>query len=225
MSKLPTLSQALQDLLEFLDSHAVAAGPYQVVRGTSLQQLERRAGRVVEAMAAASQQPGSPETLEPGNPLRQACQEALRLRRAANLGFTSCIDARLDVRLSDIHELFERAFQEESRRTACPKAPAIKEEATERSAAPIRTPHERGKDRPPASRRVPKHVEMKGKAAKLTELIEAEVRVDAGRTITRMCQDAGISRETFQTSKHFDQARLAWARLQESRTLKQERRQ
>jgi hypothetical protein len=212
------LSQALHDLAELIDTCAVQQGQYHIVRGSAIQELERRARRVLETMAAAQLGPGPAGQLEPRSPVHQAHQEAARLERGAKDASSCGVDVRLGASPAALHELFERAARETGGKSAKPKQRAADEQGAKRRARPERTPPGRGSVRPPrAVRRVPKHLEMMGKAAKLSELIQRELQDNVGRTITEMCQTVGVSRETFQNSKHFRAARLAWGNLRDTR--------
>ena len=218
MAKLTLLSQALHDLVELIDTCALQQGQYHVVRGNALQELARRARRVLETMAAAGLGPGPTGQLEPRSPVHQAHQEAARLERGARDASSCGVDVRLGASPAELHELFERAAREAGGKATKPKQSAADEQRAKRRARAERTLPGRGSVKAPrVARRVPKHLEMMGKAAKLSELIQREVQDNVGRTITEMCQTVGVSRETFQNSKHFRAARLAWGSLRDAR--------
>ncbi len=212
------LSQALHDLAELIDTCALQQGQYHVVRGNALQELARRARRVVEMFTAGGLGEGPTERGDPGGPAYQAYQEAARLVRAASDASSCGVDVRLGASPAALHELFERAAREAGGKAAKPQQPAADERGAKRRAHAERTPPGRGSVKAPrAVRRVPKHLEMMGKAAKLSELIQRELQDNVGRTITEMCQTVGVSRETFQNSKHFRATRLAWGNLRNTR--------
>jgi hypothetical protein len=203
------LSEALQNLTAFIDAGVVAQGAYFVVRGNAVRELGERAGRVVDATAAFGER-------QRGDALEQACHEASRLRDAANGAFSGCIDVRLETPPMALRRLLERA--------ACEAASGADQNLTatvgqrNNRDGPARAQKPAGRTaRSGGRRRVPKHVEMRGKAVELAELIHAETEDHAGRTITKMCQVVGVSRETFQKSRHFAAARAAWQALKAAR--------
>jgi hypothetical protein len=76
------------------------------------------------------------------------------------------------------------------------------------------------KPRPRSDRRkVPKETEMAGKAAQLIKLIEDQEQNDTGRSLEDMLRDdkVRVPKETFYSSRHFEDPRKCWTRLQQSR--------
>lgn len=217
MPELLQLAGAFRQLVEFIDGSAVPQGQYFVVRGAALRELEQRAACVAAAATGAGLPPDPDQNPEPGHVVHQACQEALRLQRAARDASSCCIDVRLGVSPVDVRGLFEQAAHQAAEVRVHDKPAAARERTGTRHARPKPELLKRSQATPSRLRQVPKHIEMMGKAAKLLDLIQSELQDRAGRTITHMCQTVGISRETFQESRHFEQARRAWAGLKESR--------
>jgi hypothetical protein len=217
MSALTLLLKAFQNLVEFIDARAVRQGPAYVLGVSTLQELERRARSVVDAIGTAGLRP-YPEVQRPSDgALCPAHQQAVTLQSGANEGLCCCIDLRLATTPANLRALFERAAHEATRRLADPELVSTRDpDDRPKPAAKPKRPRQ-GSTKPPAPGRVPKHIEMMGKARKLCDLIGCELADDAGRSITKMCQMVGISRETFGNSKHFQEARAAWARLQQAR--------
>jgi len=220
VSKLIPLAESLRDLAALIGSCAVAQGRSYVVRGNAVRVLEQRAGRVLEA-ARATGQPATLAQVEPDSPLQQALRQASRLRSGANSAFSGCIDVRLGASPSDLRELFEQAAREVAKGLTGPEHVPPPGPGKRRRPAAKSVQSKPSRTAAPAPRRVPKHVEMMGKATKLTELIRSEIEDCAGRTITRMCATVGVSRETFQNSKHFAAARANWERLRSLRQPQQ----
>lgn len=75
---------------------------------------------------------------------------------------------------------------------------------------------ERASDRQ-RDRKVPKQIEMKGKAGKLVELLEKEEQTSSGRSLDDMLREVGVNHDTFRSSQHFKDARATWERLREAR--------
>jgi hypothetical protein len=202
------LSQKLSNLTAFIRSCAVPQGTYSVIRGNAVRELSERVRHIVEAVASRGARPEDPA-------LVQVCRELSRLREAANGAFSGCIDVRLETPPDELCRLFDLAAGEvqqsdrDRKLTACSTAISDRERPVGR---------DDGLRRSYTRRQVPKQVEMRGKASQLLELVRDEGRT--GRTITKMCQMVGISRETFQKSKHFADARLAWQQLRESKSLR-----
>ena len=217
MSTLTPLSEAFGNLAQVIDTCAVRQGPADIVRVSTLQGLERAARRVVDALAAAGLSPGSRPEEQPADPLYQAYRQASRLQSGANEGLCCCIDLRLADSPQHFHDLFATPDHAAAERLINPVLSPPQEERRPRRAAAEQTPSRRTKVEPRPPQRVPKHVEMMGKARKLTDLIQTELCEKAGRSITQMCAQVGISRETFGNSKHFAEARAAWASLQQAR--------
>lgn len=217
MSTLAPLSETFGNLAQVIDTCAVRQGPAAIVRVSTLQELERAARRVVDALAAAGLSPGSRPEEQPTDPLYQAYRQASRLQSGANEGLCCCIDLRLADSPQHFHDLFERAAHAAAERLTTPPVSAVVGQSRQRAPSAERTLRRREKAEPRSPQRVPKHVEMMGKARKLTDLIQTELREKAGRSITQMCTQVGISRETFGNSKHFAEARAAWASLQAAR--------
>lgn len=217
MSTLAPLLEALQSLCGTIAACAVQQGPGYVVRVSRLQEVERAARRVVEAMPSAGLEPASGLTHDPDDSLRHAVQQAARLQAAANEGLCCCIDLRLAVSPSDFRALCEPCAQAVTNSHRAENRPVGRAPAGKRPRRRNREASKPVRDHPRSPQRVPKHVEMMGKARKLTGLIQAELQDDAGRSITEMCATVGISRETFGNSKHFEEPRQAWTRLQQLR--------
>lgn len=78
-------------------------------------------------------------------------------------------------------------------------------------------PKETTKRHKTAPRKIPKDIEMLGRAAKLVKLIEDQEQNDTGRALDAMLGAVGARRETFGTSPHFSEARDAWSRLKSAR--------
>jgi hypothetical protein len=216
-SALTLLLEAFQNLVDFIDARAVRQGSAHVLGVSTLQELERRARSVVDAIGATGLRPNPEGQRQSSGALCQAYQQAVTLQTGANEGLCCCIDLRLVTAPPDLRALFDRAAHEATRGMAVSELVAPKNPGEGRKpAAKLRRPRP-GSAKPPGPGRVPKHIEMMGKARKLCDLICGELADDSGRSITQMCQMVGISRETFGNSKHFQEARAAWARLRQVR--------
>lgn len=63
----------------------------------------------------------------------------------------------------------------------------------------------------------PKQIEMIGKATIVADAIYAEVMDDTGKTLGNILTKAGVSRDTFSCSGHFESARSRWTTLRDQR--------
>lgn len=68
-----------------------------------------------------------------------------------------------------------------------------------------------------SKRKVPKKVEMMGKASVVVQAIYGQTEEDTGKTLSDILSNAEVSRETFNKSAHFKDARMAWDSLKSKR--------
>ncbi|OWY70621.1 hypothetical protein B7486_13465 [cyanobacterium TDX16] len=79
------------------------------------------------------------------------------------------------------------------------------------------SPQDNGSNPAHRRKKVPKGIEIRGKASSLCDLIKNQEINDTGRSLAEMLREACVSSETFSKSKHFREARLDWERLKASR--------
>jgi hypothetical protein len=217
MSDLTGTLNAFMKLTDFITAHAVPQGLYHVVRGNAVRELSRLAKVVVETESPGAIPPRHEQSDAINCSLVMIYRESRRLCADANDAFGGCMDVRLALAPAGFRELFSSVTSELGENLTNINMTALSSPVDGRGGAVGARNVEGRAPRTPPARGMPKHVEMMGKAAKLTGLIQHEAANPSGRTITEMCQAVGISRETFQNSKHFEAARVAWHSLKMTR--------
>ena len=100
-----------------------------------------------------------------------------------------------------------------------PATPTLKDVTANSPAPPVMD--DEGQRRKRRQRRVPKDVEMAGRATMLVKLFNKEVESDTGRSQADMLKEAKVSADTFRKSSSFEDARLTWQTLAEKRKVEQ----